>query len=199
MRASRVVLIASLLCAAAITLPSCVRSIGDDIEIQPDIARDHEYSTALSQATTRAKVYNDFENKFQITATYLSPEFRAALAKRYEMLYKEPQPLLEEATAKAGFFVSVYSTTKELNNLTDQGLWNIYLHADKDTLKPAVIRKLSDKERWRPFFNSINVWSNEYLLIFDTPSRTPNSPNMVEKNTIHLTFANADATVSLSW
>ena len=77
--------------------------------------------------------------------------------------------------------------------------WNIFFTTKEGDIKPVVVKKLNDKLRWTPFFDFVDPWSQEYLVVFDAPAGSGNSPELVEKNKVTLTFANADAQVSLVW
>lgn len=184
---------------AFFALPGCVTSTEPDIHIAQAPNEDLEYSEALQKATKERTVYKDFETRYRVTATYLSPEFRAAFGRRLERVYQRSEPLFEEANAKAGFFVSVHVpgvTNPELNN---QQHWNVLMQSKEGALKPVLIKKVADKERWRAFFRSVTDWTQEYLVVFDAPSVNPQSPDLVVKQTVNVTFANADGQVSLTW
>jgi len=178
---------------------SCVTSTEDGVTIHPAPEEDSEYFPVYEQSTRKADVTKDFGTRYKVSVTYLSHEFRAAMSKRLERLYQQGQPALEEATQKAGFFVSVFTSKRDVADLSNRDLWNILMRTKDASFKPVAIRKLSDKERWSPFFPQINLWSTDYLVVFDAPSVNPMSADLVDKTPIHLVFANADAQVELSW
>lgn len=187
----------SLLVAA--TTLSCVQTLSSNVDLNTPVEDDRPYMKSYDASTHTHKVIKDFETRYIITATYLSPDFRTAFAKRYEQLYKDPQPVLDEASGKAGFFVTFFSPTNDGYDLENTQLWNIQMEIRDQKLKPVLVRRLRDKERWTPFFADVSPWSKEYLVLFDTPSVTPSSPDLVEKNPITLNFANADAHVKFNW
>lgn len=187
------------LIAFAMSLAGCVVSVESAVDLNTPVEDDRPFMKAYEQSSHTYRVINDFETRYTLTATYLSPEFRTAFARRYEQLFKEPQPVLEEASSKAGFFVTIFSPTSSASELSDNQLWNIQMEVRDQKLKPVLVRRLRDKERWTPFFKDVTPWSKEYLVLFDTPSVTPSSPDLVEKTPINLNFANADAHVKFSW
>ena len=184
---------------SAIALSGCVQTLSSAVDLNTPVEDDRPYMKVYDGSTRTHKVIKDFETRYTVTATYLSPDFRTAFAKRYEQLFKDPQPVLEEASSKAGFFVTLFSPTADGYDLENTQLWNIHLELRDQKLKPVLVRRLRDKERWTPFFVDVSPWSKEYLVLFDTPSVTPSSPDLVEKNPISLNFSNADAHVKFNW
>jgi hypothetical protein len=177
----------------------CVSSIEPGVDITPSPSEDHDYYTAYSKATKTRAVFKDFESRMTITATYLSPEFRSAFGQRLERVYKKGETRFGEANDKAGFFVSVQAPEEDRTDLSNPQHWNLLLETGSGTVKPILIKKLDDKERWRAFFDAVTEWTCEYLIVFDVPSVTPNSPDLVAKTSVKVIFANADAQVNLIW
>lgn len=181
-------------------MTACVSSIEEDITLTPSPTEDEGYRQALEKATKSRTIFKDFENRYQLTATYLSPEFRSAFAQRMARVYKNAPMQFEEASAKAGFFVTIEAPNDDRIDLTNPHHWSIFLGSnDKNPLKPVLVKKLDDKERWRAFFDSVTPWTTEYLIVFDAPSVNANSKDLVAKTPINLMFANADAQLSLNW
>lgn len=177
----------------------CVSSIESDVDITPTPDQDKEYAAALAKATQARVVTIEFETRYQVTATYLSPEFRNAFTKRLERVYKNGEVHFQEADQKAGFFVSIHAPFEDRTDLTNPQHWTVLLDSKDGPLKPILVKRVNDKERWRAFFDSVNEWTTEYLVVFDAPSVNANSPDLVEKTRVSLTFANADAQVRLTW
>lgn len=190
--------LAPLLCSW-LGAAGCVHSIESDVAIAPAPLEDSEYGEALTKATQARTVFKDFETRYQLTATYLSPAFRTAFSRRLERVYRSGHVEFEEAATKAGFFVSLQAPEGERTDLTNPRHWTVQL-AGKDTpVQPILLKKLSDKERWRAFFPSVTEWTTEYLVVFDVPAVDTNSPQLVQPTNMGITFANADAQVTLSW
>lgn len=183
--------------AMPFVLWSCITS-QDGVQVNPKPQEDETYLRAYESHSRKQNVFINFETRYTVTATYLSPEFRAAFAKRFESLYSAPQPFLEEASSKAGFFVTIFAPEDEGYNLTDDQLWSIQLRSAGKTHKPFMVKRLGDKDRWLPFFVDVHRWSQEYLILFDTPSISTGD-KLLDKKDLALLFANADAKVTLNW
>lgn len=186
---------ALLLCGPA----ACVHSIESDIDVADSPEDDTPYAAIFEKSTRSRAVFKDFENRYQIVTTYLSPEFRSAFTERLTRVYKTGAGEFEEANAKAGFFVSLNAPFDERTDLANQHHWSVLLKTGDGLIKPVLVKKLTDKERWRAFFSSVNSWTHDYLIVFDAPAVNPGSPELVEKTTINIIFANADGQVSLTW
>jgi hypothetical protein len=185
---------------ALLALSGCVTSTESGVSVTPAPDEDDQYASVLEAATRSKSVFKDFEARYYVTATYLSPEFRNAFQKRLERVYKLGQVEFNKATGKAGFFVAINSPNLDALDLTDPQHWTILLSTPEGPIKPVLIEALHDKERWRAFFpKAITDWTTDYLVVFDAPSVNPNSPALVAKTPVSLTLANADAQVTLSW
>lgn len=189
----------SILLLNSLLLAGCVTSVESEVDIHKTVYQDKDYNNAYTKASNHFQVITNFETRYELHGTILSQPFRNALAKRYEDLFGEPQPMLEETSNKLGFFVSLYTMNKDINDLSDQDLWNIQLTQNGKTYKPVTIKKLSKKERWQPFFAYMTPWSKEYLLLFDMPEGGIPSDDMVKSNPLKLVLTNADARVAIAW
>ncbi len=185
---------------ALLAVAGCVTSTESGVSVTPAPEEDDQYADALNKATVSKSVFKDFEARFYVTVTYLSPEFRSAFQRRLERVYKLGQVEFNKASGKAGFFVALNSPNNDALDLTDPQHWTILLQTPEGAVKPVLIERLQDKERWRAFFpKAITDWTTDYLVVFDAPSVNPNSPELVAKTPVNLTFANADAQVVLAW
>lgn len=170
-----------------------------EIQLNETLAEDRDYSRIYEEYTKNREVYKDFESKYRLTVTYLAPNFRGAFSKRLKDLFTQEHPSFDEAAQKAGFFISIHSPDEKAIDLNDPHLWTIFTDIDGGRHSPLVIKRIDQKERWQPFFKDISPWSREYLIVFDAASVSPNQPEMVEKASVSLTFANADAKVTVNW
>jgi hypothetical protein len=177
----------------------CVHSIDSDIDVADAPEDDSAYDPILQKSTRTKSVFKDFENRYQIVTTYLSPEFRGAFSQRLTKVYMTGAGEFEEANSKAGFFVSLNAPFEDRTDLSNPQHWSVLMKTPDGLIKPVVVKKLTDKERWRAFFGSVNSWSHDYLIVFDAPGVNPASADLVEKTTINIVFANADGQVSLTW
>lgn len=177
----------------------CVHSMESDIDVADAPEDDGPYATIFEKSTRTRAVFKDFEKRYQVVTTYLSPEFRSAFTERLTKVYKTGAGEFDEANAKAGFFVSLNAPFDDRADLANPHHWTVLLKTTDGLIKPVLVKKLNDKERWRAFFPSVNSWSHDYLIVFDAPGVNPGSPELVEKTTINIIFANADGQVSLTW
>lgn len=187
-----------LLLALGASLPSCVTSLEREVDLNRPPEDDKEYFPALRKATRAADVVSNFETHWTITTTHLSPEFLTAFNRRLERVYLQGSSSFEDAKAKTGFFVSIYSPENDVTDLSNPNHWTIVLEKKDGQLRPVLVKKLSDKIRWRSFFDTVGRWTEEYLVVFDTPAINPDA-NLVEKAPINLIFANANARITFTW
>lgn len=180
-------------------LTACVYSVESDVSIAPTPEDDADYAKVLDKSTQTRTVFKDFETRYAVTATYLSPEFLSAFGKRMEKVYKKGEGPWQEAQGKAAFFVSVSSPEDDRTDLANPNHWTVLMGGKEGAMKPILVKRLNDKERWRAFFYSVTGWTKEFLIVFDAPAVNANSPELVEKTSINLTFANADGQVNLTW
>jgi hypothetical protein len=186
----------SFLVLLLLSISGCVTG---NVNVHESPSEDSEYYEILEDSTKDETVYKNFETRFTVKATYLSPKFRTAFSKRLEKVFMQGSLKFDHERTKAGFFISIYSPDSDRMDLHNDQHWTVLLGSDQGDLKPVLIKKLNDKERWRAFFDGISHWTTEYLVVFDAPNVTPNSPDLVEKTSIKLTFANADGKVKLTW
>jgi len=176
----------------------CVTSWDDSVAIHHRPEDDKEYFEAYLKATRDDKVFVNFETRYTMSITYLSPDFRQAFAKRFESLFGSPQPFLDDASSKLGFFISVFSPDDDKHDLKDEQLWHTKMMIGETVYRPTLIKRLSKKERWRPFFSNVHNWSYEYLVLFDTPTIAL-SANTLKERSITLSLSNSDARIAQTW
>ncbi len=180
-------------------LSACVTSKEADVKVSKSPSEDRDFDQALEKATRHRTIFKDFETRYVIDVTYLSPEFRSSFAKRLDEIYKRGEIELGQFGQKAGFFVSLHSFDETRTDLSNNQHWSVYLKTNTGNVKPMLIKPLFDKERWRAFFPSVNMWTQDFLVIFDIPSIDTDTPKLVEKNPVTVIFANADAQMELVW
>ena len=181
-------------------LAGCVHSIEDDVTIASAPTEDDDYLGQLEKATKNRSVFKDFEKRYEVTATYFSPEFRKALNDRSRRVFLRELDPLKQGSGQATFMVSIYAPSDEKIEFDNEAHWTIQLDTGSaQSIRPLKVDRIQDKEHLRAFFSDVNEWTREYLLIFDVPAVNTDSPDLVEKTSMNLTFANADAKISLSW
>ena len=183
----------------SVVLSGCLSSVEDEVKINETIVHDDDYHPVYERYTKKMDVIDNFATEQTLTVTYLSDSFIAALSKRYTDIYGVSEPVLADASSKTGFFVSLYSANDKTADLNDSNLWKVILSNTGEQQVPVLIKPLNDKERWSPFFDGVNHWSKEFLVVFDNKLVDPNLDEMVQKNDTKLVFSNADAIVTFQW
>jgi hypothetical protein len=182
------------------SLLGCVSSKEQEIKLAPSINEDSQYANIYRKVTKKYEVIKNFETRVVAQITLLTKDFREALGARYQRIFNEPEPILSEATNKAGVFISIYTSNKDLNHLGDKQLWTVQLDANNQLATPVLIKNLANKPRWKPFFGGISPWTKEYLVLFDqsSPAITGLS-QMVSPKTLRLILSNADGQINANW
>lgn len=181
-------------------LVSCVMPSGTSTHLfsdRDDPKEDAAYMKAFEANTRGSKVYQNFESKFEVNATHLTPAFREAFNQRLAALYARKIDLFQDNAEKTAFFVSVFSPEKGGMDLHDEAIWTIILEVGSESFSPSLIRTAGQKERWPIFFPFVHPWSKEFLLIFDKKV-APDLP-LSEKSQIRLRFLNATAEVRMDF
>lgn len=189
----------SFIIATAGFLCGCLHSVEPGVSLNLDPEEDVEYRTVYEKSSDRVELIRNFETRYIIHATNLTGEFLKSFAIRYQNIYNEPQPILEEAASKSAFFVTLYAAERDFRDLADEQIWNVQLKRGDKLLKPVTVKHLPQKERWRPFFKSVNLWTREYLIVFDSPQHESQAKELVKTADVSLIFANADAKVTINW
>ena len=185
--------------AVAMSATACMTSMDEDISLNPSVENDSIYADSYLKHTNQYEVIENFETKYVISATHLTSDFRQAVATRHKKVFEDPAPILSEASSKTGFFVSLYVANDEQEDLRNQNLWNISLKEGQSSKGPILVKKLSKKERWKNYFPAINLWTQEYLILFDSPSTGSANQQLLDQEKKILLISNADAKVKMSW
>lgn len=182
-------------------LAGCTTTSGKEtkVEILPTIEQDSKYEKARQAASRSTTVTKNFETKFIIDVTYLSPEFRSAFAKRAERFTKNKMQFLDENSERSAFFVSIFAPESRVDDLADPNYWTIQLTNSEKTIRPAFVRRLAEKTRWKNFFPAVSNWSSEYMIVFDTPTRSTTGAEMAETNRLQVQFTTPEADVTMNW
>jgi hypothetical protein len=178
---------------------ACVSSIDSGFELAKPVSADKDYYRSYQDATMGGDLIRNFGLEFRIHATYLYPEFRSQLAKRLKELYVQDAGAFADADGKSGFFITVFASERDSADLGNTNHWSILLETKEGPVRPVLVRKISDKQRWRNFFENVTPWSVEYLVVFDTPAANPGAENLVEKPHAKLVIAHAEGKVVLDW
>ncbi len=152
-------------------LTACVSSPEPEISHPLNALDDPDFAPILKAVTQHFDVIENFETKYQVHITHLTPPFRESMSRRYERIFGEPLTQVAEASQKVGFFVTLFTGNRDLIDLDNKDVWTIKLESGATKLDPSRIERLRPKERWAPFFPDINKWSQEYLVLFDLPPK----------------------------
>lgn len=170
-----------------------------EIDIHKTVTEDKSFLKSLESNTRSVKVFKSFENKVQLSATYIGNDFKKALDRRVKDLYQEENTIFTNSDSKVGFFISVFSPLKGISNIADTTLWSIYVVDDNVKKYPIKITQIYNKQRWQSFFPYINFWTQEYFVLFDYDDLSDESIELLEKRQLNLVLSNSDAKIKLSW
>ncbi len=185
---------------AIVALSSCISSIDPGIELSRPPSDDKEYYQSYQEATRGGDMIRDFGLTFKIQATYLYPGFRAQLARRLKELYlQDTGGAFSEADSKSGFLVTIYGDGRDTADLANTNHWTVVLDGKDGQQRPVLVRKITDKQRWRNFFESVSPWSTDYLVVFDAPAANPGAANLVEKPHAKLIIAHGEGKITMNW
>ena len=96
--------------------------------------------------------------------------------------------------------MTVYGDERDSADLANTNHWTILLEGGKEgALRPVLVRKITDKQRWRNFFDSSTPWSTDYLVVFDVPAANPGAENLVEKPHAKLVIAHGEGKITMNW
>ena len=185
---------------ASLAWAGCVSSLDKGVDEHARPHQDGAYYKKYQNATRGGDIISTFDIIYRIHATYLSPEFRSALVDRMEKIYLEDAgAAFQEASAKAGFLVTVYGLDRDTVDLANTSHWTILFENKDGPVKPVLVKKIGDKVRWRNFFETISPWTQDYLIVFDRTAVNPNAENLVEKPITRLTLSNGEGRIRMDW
>ena len=183
-----------------LTQTGCVSSMDPGVEASDPPYADKDYYEHYQNATRGGDLIVKFDVRYRLHATYLSPGFRSALVKRVEKLYlQDAGGAFQEASSKAGFIVTAYGLERETVDLANTNHWTLLFESKEGPVKPVLVKKISDKIRWRNFFETMSPWTTDYLVVFDRAAVNPGAENLVEKPITRLVLANGEGKVQLDW
>lgn len=179
---------------------ACITSGGAKVSQQPTIKDDKQYHEALTKFSRRVEIVQNFENVANVSVTLLSPGFVESFSNRFQTLFGQDQPFSDNPGERTIFFVSIFAPSRAALELDNASVWSLSLQSGKEVVKPMTIKKLTQKERWQPFFSDVNQWSMEYMVVFDKKlAAGVSNKEMVKSETIQLVLANAQAKVAMDW
>ncbi len=148
-------------------------SLGD-----PPAGITFDYGETLENWTRSHRLYEDFETRVVIHATYYSKRFVQAYLQEYDRVY---EPVARDRAAvrtrlehrlvrNECFFVSFFTGDRDWNDLAlSSSTWRVYLETSRgDRLRAASISNLEGKlVEQRHFFPYHDEFAEAYLICFD--------------------------------
>lgn len=158
---------------------------------------DEAYYSSYKDKTRSTTVYDNFKTRVTVNATLLSRAFNNQLQERLGKMYETQEIGLTEQVTGTGFFVTIYASNGDFLDLSNEDNWNVFIEKSGTKEKPFKIEKINNKSKWKAFFPSVNKWTEEYLVLF-------NSPNQIDENlstpeSIQLVLASPDSKIKLAW
>lgn len=137
--------------------------------------RDNYYKT-LKQFTRHDNdiSIDNLSAKLQWYATYKSPDFTVAFRDFYQELYphqpanlanQRAQPWLNDSS-QAEFFVAIYASSRDLEKLDQDSLWDLSLRLGNQIYKPTRIEKIKATSFEKKFFPYTEAWHQTYRVVF---------------------------------
>lgn len=153
----------------------------------PVKAREAEYSDALNKRTRSIKIYEGFDARLYLSATYKDAAFREAYINRYaasvqmDDAYKKTllEREAEEAERTNEFFFSAYTPEERWNDFDQRdSLWRLFLEDNTGKkLTPISVKKIDRSDPLlREMFPYMDLWSQGYIVRFPRYSDTGVDP-----------------------
>ena len=174
MRINRVVawvmLAAVVSCSPALTLAPATEGGGGD------------YDDEFRGWTRTARLYEDFETRMVLHATYFSPRFINAYLGEYRRVY-EPTPaeyeslatrLRRRAAANDCFFMAAFAGDRDWNDFSlSNSMWRVYLvTSDGRKVKSTSVSEVkTDDAVYRHFFSYFELFYEGYMVCFSCPGK----------------------------
>lgn len=135
------------------------------------------YAEVLERWTRSEKVYEWFELKFSISATYKSLPFREAYVDEYALKYRMGEELkrvllsseLDSFESYNEVFLSAYTLDESWNDFDKKdSVWRLYLEDGLGrSVRPVEIEKAGTRDALvKAFFPYLNRWSTGYTIRF---------------------------------
>lgn len=162
----------ALLCAALSFLgaPLGCTSVpeGGSVSIPPAAAADKDFEQVLGKWHKTVRVYDQLQNRIELHAVLFSEEMRQAFIARWKRVRGDTEVrIAQEFGGKLAFFVSLYTPDESFMSLDNQNLWSIKMRFGDEVLAPTSVLRLYEKPMYQSFFDFIDKWSAEYLVVFD--------------------------------
>lgn len=155
------------------------------------------YLSVLEKWTRKGKVYDNFETKLLINATYKNEEFLVSYVEEYSKVYmldsERAKKLVKDESEVTKnyheFFIAVHTPVVEWSDLERKPpIWSVYLVNDQDErVVPLEIKRVKDRvpgdNRFYPYFDD---WSKGFTVKF--PLTLPDGKALITDKTKYIKF-----------
>jgi hypothetical protein len=167
--------------------------------IPPEPPSDYDYSKVIKKWRKSVRVYDQFQNRVEMNAVLFTEEMRQAYLARWKRLRGDGEArIASEFGGNLALFVSVYTPQEDFIRLDNQNLWTIRMTYGTEKLAPTTVLRLYEKPMYQSFFDFVDKWSAEYLVVFDV-SATESSEPVALPEDIGAQFSSSLAYINLKW
>lgn len=134
------------------------------------------YFKTLNKNSKSTKHYNFNKVEFFINATYKTLDYRLAYLKEYTQKFKisqaEQKNMYDKEASDAKnfteFFITVFSSRDDINNLKDDKMWRLYLEGDDSNTRilPDKIEEIKSDTVLEYFYPQISPWTWNFIVRF---------------------------------
>ena len=172
---------------------------GTRVAIPPEPANDPDYARVLARWHKDASIFDRFQNRLSVHAVLFTEEMRQAYLNRWVQIRGDSSAKIGmDVGGKLAVFVSVFTPEEEFLRLDDSSLWTVRLMYGEKQLAPFMIRRIYDKPLHAGFFEFVNNWTYEYLIVFDV-SVTDSSDAVVLPSVVSAQLMSSLASVEFQW
>ena len=160
-----------------------------------------DYKVILDTWTRQAKIYQHFDSKAFITATFHSPEFRQVFPLAFPDLYghggnvtrRELVEHTEDAKQYLNFFVTLYTADSDWNDLAKHdSIWRLNLIGSEEvSVKSKEVLPVKIDANLRAVYPHIGGFDRTYIVRF--PRKDPNGNPVIPESSQGFSFRIASA------
>jgi hypothetical protein len=174
-------------------------SQGSIVTIPPEARGDDDYIKVLQKWQKSARVFDQFQNRIQLNSVLFTEEMRQAYLNRWVRLRGDTASTIGmDSGGKLAIFVSLYTPDEDFLRLDNSSLWTVRLQYGDKTLTPTTVLRLYEKPVYEGFFDFVNKWSSEYLVVFDVSlAESSEAVNLPES--LSAQFYSSLAYLNLQW
>ncbi len=148
-----------------------------------------DYEETLQEWTEKDKYYYFTNVEFFVSTTFKSWPLRLAYLKEYAKKFKiSSEEQLEMYKKELSdyknyneFFITVFSSRKDVNKLEDEKMWRLYLkdaNMSSGRLTPESIKKLKVDDNLKYFYPHVDPWTSNYNVKFSRVLNDASGLNM---------------------